>query len=39
MNITSCFELFGKYIKENATNCINEIEDGYFISNKKTGLL
>ena len=37
--ITSCHELFGNYIKENTSICIDEIEDGYFISNKKTGLL
>ena len=37
--ITSCHELFGNYIKENTSICIDEIEEGYFISNKKTGLL
>ena len=39
LEITSCYELFGKYIKENTSICIDEIEDGYFISNPKTGLL
>ena len=39
LEITSCHELFGNYIKENTSICIDEIEDGYFISNKKTGLL
>ena len=37
--IASCYELFGNYIKENTNSCIDEIEDGYFISNPKTGLL
>ena len=37
--ITSCYELFGKYIKENTSFCIDEIEDGYYLSNPKTGLL
>ena len=39
LEITSCYELFGKYIKENTSNCIDEIENGYFIFNQKTGLL
>ena len=39
LEITSCYEKFGKYIKENTSNCIDEIENGYFIFNQKTGLL
>ena len=37
----SCFQKFGLYIKEDSKECIPlpEESEGYFISNKKTGLL
>ena len=41
MYSTSCYEKFGLYIKEDSNECIplpNE-EEGYYISNNKTGLL
>ena len=40
-NATSCFEKFGLYIKDDSNECIPlpKIEEGYFISNDKTGLL
>ena len=38
-NISSCKQLFGKYIKENTNECIDLIPEGYYISNETTGLL
>ena len=38
-NITSCFQLFNYYIKENTYECIPELEEGYYISNNLTGLI
>ena len=37
--ISSCFELIGKYIKEDSNECINMPESEYFVSNVTTGLL
>ena len=37
--ITSCKEYFGLYIKDDTYVCIEDIEEGYFISNSITGLL
>ena len=42
--ISSCFELFGKYIIENTNECIDLPKEdnqsqNYFLSNKQTGLL
>ena len=37
--ITSCYELFNKYIIDNTNICISEFNEGYFISNNITGLL
>ena len=38
--ITSCNELYGNYIIENTNECIDNIpNEGYFLSNEKTGLL
>ena len=40
-NSTSCYKLFGLFIKPDSNECIpmpNE-DDGYYISNKETGLL
>ena len=39
LEITSCFELHNKYIIENTNKCIDKINEGYYISNNKTGLL
>ena len=38
-NISSCFELYGRYIIENTYECIEKPDRGYFISNQTTGLL
>ena len=37
--ITSCYESYRKYIKENGYECIDRPQKGYYISNIKTGLL
>ena len=37
--ITSCRELYGKYIIENTNECIDEQKIGYFVSNEQTGIL
>ena len=37
--ITSCKQLFNKYIKENTYQCIDMPSIGYFILNEETGLL
>ena len=37
--ITSCFELFNYYIKENTYECISSFENGFYISNNITGLV
>ena len=37
--ITSCYELYKKYIKDNGYECIDKPQKGYYISNSKTGLL
>ena len=37
--ITSCQELYGKYIIENTNECIDELKIGYFVSNEQTGIL
>ena len=38
-SITSCYQYHGKYIKENTNQCIDIIEEGYYISNIITGVL
>ena len=40
-NITSCYEKFGLYIKEDSNECIplSTEYEGYYISNNETGLL
>ena len=37
--ITSCYELYNYYIKDDSFECIENIEVGYYISNIVTGLL
>ena len=37
--ITSCFQLFNLYIKENEYECINFPTEGYYVSNEITGLI
>jgi hypothetical protein len=37
--ITSCFQLFNYYIKENTNECISSFENGFYISNNNTGLV
>ena len=37
--ITSCLELYSKYIIENTYECIDKPEKGYYVSNPTTGLL
>ena len=39
MEITSCFQLFQNYIKDDSYECIEAYEDGYFISNSITGVI
>ena len=39
LEITSCFELFGYYIKENTNECIPSKDNGYYISNNITGVI
>ena len=37
--ISSCYELYQKYIKENSNECITDLEQGYFLYNNTTGLI
>ena len=37
--ITSCFQLYGKYIKDKGNECINNYEENYYISNVDTGVV